>query len=189
MNLDQPEMDPIEAFLSQGSGEKTNEKLRQLIQQKTLGVLRRRRWLRRGGWLAGLAACYLAGILTMGLWPRPEVNHLVAIAPQQSDDGQSNIVPSKGEFKQLTPVQQSESALAMEWQALDSTEKRPDLFRLAGDKYLQDNNIESATRCYRGALEDASDQDLKISVDDNWLFMSLKQAKQEEKRYAKLNRP
>src|SRR5438132_6893096 len=102
MNIDQPEMDPIEAFLGQGSGEKTNEKLRQLIQQKTLGVLRRRRSLRRGGWLAGLAACYLAGILTMGMWPSREVNQQVSIAPQQSDDGQSSIAPPQTEPEQLT---------------------------------------------------------------------------------------
>ena len=189
MNIDQPEMDPIEAFLGQGAGEKTNEKLRRLIQQKTLGVLRRRRWLRRGAWLAGLAACYAAGILTMQIWPAAEVNHHVAIAPEQNDASQVNVAPPPTETKPPTPAQPPESALAMEWQALDSTEKRPDLFRLAGDKYLEDNNLESATRCYRGALDDASDQDLKIAVNDNWLFMSLKQAKQEEKRYAKLNRP
>jgi hypothetical protein len=189
MNIDQPEMDPIEAFLGQGAGEKTNEKLRQVIQQQTLGVLRRRRWLRRGGWLAGLAACYAAGILTMRLWPRPEVGNQVAIAPQENAVGQSSMAPPASEPRNPTMAQPPETALALEWKALDSIEKRPDLFRLAGDKYLEDNNIESATRCYRGALDNASDQDLKISVNDNWLLMSLKQAKQEEKRYAKLIRP
>jgi hypothetical protein len=189
MNLDQPEMDPIEAFLGQGSGEKTNEKLRQLIQQKTIGVLRRRRWLRRGGWLAGLAACYLAGILTMGMWPRPEVGNQVAIAPEENAAGQPSVPPPASEPKNPTMTQPPETSLALEWKALDSTKKQPDLFRLAGDKYLQENDIESATRCYRGALDGVSDQDLKISINDNWLLMSLKQAKQEEKRYAKLNRP
>jgi hypothetical protein len=189
MNIDQPEMDPIEAFLGQGSGEKTNEKLRRLIQQKTLGVLRRRRWLRRGGWLAGLAACYAAGILTIQLWPRPDVGTQVAIAPEENTVGQPGIAPPASEPRNPTTDQPPETALALEWKALDSIEKRPDLFRLAGDKYLEDNNIESATRCYRGALDNASDQDLKISVNDNWLLMSLKQAKQEEKRYAKLIRP
>ncbi len=184
----QPEMDPIETFLGQGF-EPTNEKLRIVIQQKTLGIIRRRRWLRRGSWLAGLAACYAAGILTMWIWPKPQANQQIVIASQQNAASQDDGDPAPAKTKVPTPAPSPESALAMEWQALDSTEKQPDLFRLAGDKYLQENDIESATRCYRGALEGASDQDLMISIDDNWLLMSLKQAQQEEKRYAKLNRP
>jgi hypothetical protein len=188
MNPHQPERDPIEALCSQGLGEQANERLRLAVQQKTLGVIRRRRWLRLGSWLAGLAACYLAGVLTMWMWPGSEANQTVATAPAQSPPTQANLAPSAPEPKNPTMAQPPETALALEWKALDSMEKQPDLFRLAGDKYLQDNNIESATRCYRGALQGASDQDLKISVNDNWLFMSLKQAKQEEKRYAKLIR-
>jgi hypothetical protein len=188
MNIDQPEMDPISAFLSQNTDE-ANDKLRLVIQQKTLSVMRRRRWLGRGSWVAGLAACYVAGILTMSIWPRPEANRQVAIAPEQNDGSQVEAHRSPTATKDPSPAPSPKTALAMEWQALDSLEKRPDLFRLAGDKYLQENDIESATRCYRGALESAADQDLRISVNDNWLFMRLKQAKQEEKRYAKLNRP
>ncbi len=188
MNFDHPESDPIEGFLTQDRQGNSNENLRRLIQQKTLGVLRRRRWLRRGGWLAGLAACYAAGVLTMRLWPAPDVSTQVAIAPEKNAVSQPSMAPPASEPRNPTTDQPPETALALEWKALDSTEKRPDLFRLAGDKYLEDTNIESATRCYRGALDDASDQDLKISVNDNWLLMSLKQAKQEEKRYAKLIR-
>src|SRR5262245_7998596 len=47
---------------------------------KTVGVLRRRRWLRRGRVVVALAACYLAGVVTMRLLttmpqiaPAPEV--------------------------------------------------------------------------------------------------------------------
>jgi len=188
MNIDQPDIDPISAFLNKSCDE-TNEKLRLVIQQKTLGVMRRRRWRRRASWMAGLAACYAAGILTMSIWPRPEANRQVATAPEQNSDRQANPDPAPSDTKHPIQAPSPETALAMEWKALDSPERRPDLFRLAGDKYLEDNNIESATRCYRGALEGASDQDLKISVNDNWLLMSLKQAKQEEKRYAKLIRP
>jgi hypothetical protein len=209
MNDHPPKKDPIEAFFSQTSLQPSAE-LRLLIQQKTLGIIRRRRWLRRGSWLAGLAACYAAGIVTMLILPRTEVNRRLAIAPEQGGawgqvsnlpanrqvenlppqaGSQPNAAPSPTDIKHPPSAQPPETALAMEWQALDSTEKRPDLFRLAGDQYLQENDIESATRCYRGALEGASDQDLKISVNDNWLLMSLKQAKQEEKRYAKLSRP
>jgi HSP20 family molecular chaperone IbpA len=43
-------------------------------------------------------------------------------------------------------------------------------------------------RCYRGALENASEEDLQISAEDNWLLIELKKAKQKEKQYAKLTR-
>src|SRR6266849_9977932 len=125
MNIDQPQMDPIEAFLGQGAGEKTNENLRRLIQQKTLGVLRRRRWLRRGGWLAGLAACYAAGVLTMRLWPAPDVSTQVAIAPEKNAISQPSMAPPASEPRNPTTDQPPETALALEWKALDSTEKRP----------------------------------------------------------------
>jgi HSP20 family molecular chaperone IbpA len=42
-------------------------------------------------------------------------------------------------------------------------------------------------RCYRGALEGASTEDLEISANDNWLLIELKQAKQKEKKYAKVS--
>src|SRR5437763_766092 len=133
MNIDQPEMDPISAFLNKSCDE-TNEKLRLLIQQKTLAVMRRRRWLRQTSWLAGLAACYAAGILTMSIWPRPEQNLQVATAPEQNSDPQANPAPAPSDSKHPIQAPSLETALAMEWKALDSPEKRPDLFRLAGDK-------------------------------------------------------
>jgi hypothetical protein len=82
--------------------------------------------------------------------------------------------------------QQPVSALDMEWQALDSAQPRPDLFRQAGDRYLAADDLESAMRCYRGALESASTEDLEISANDNWLLIELKQAKK-EKQYAKVS--
>jgi hypothetical protein len=82
--------------------------------------------------------------------------------------------------------QQPVSALDMEWQALDSAQPRPDLFRQAGDQYVAADDLESAMRCYRGALEGASTEDLEISANDNWLLIELKQAKK-EKQYAKVS--
>src|SRR3954464_4994719 len=49
---------------------------------RTKGVLRRRRWYKRVGFAAALAACYLAGLATMRLaMPSPPSMERVAEAP------------------------------------------------------------------------------------------------------------
>jgi hypothetical protein len=182
------ESDPLESLLTGISGE-TSEELRQTIQRKTLTVLRRRRWLRRSFWTAGLAACYAAGIVTMALLRPPAPESVAATGPESEPTAKAvpNQVPTEKEKSEL--VHRPETALALEWQALDSEQKRPDLFLLAGDKYLQANDLKSAMRCYRGALDGAKEQDLLITAKDTWLLMSLKEAKLEENRYAKLVNP
>jgi len=188
MNSHESEMDPLENMLGEFPGQATEE-LRASIQKKTLAVLRRRRWTRRAGWVSGLAGCYAAGILTMALRLPLKSEFIVGAAPDSAPAGQLAQAPSMPELENPKSGQQPETARDLEWQALDSEERRPELFRLAGDKYLLANDIQSATRCYRSALQGASDKELHISVNDNWLFMSLKQAKLEENRYAKLDRP
>jgi hypothetical protein len=182
------EMDPLQNMLAKFPGQATDE-LRASIQEKTLAVLRRRRWTRRVVWVSGLAACYAAGILTMALINHSHEGPNVATAPNigAAPEGGSSPPPTQPPSPKAMP--KPETALAMEWQALDSEERRPELFRLAGDKYLLANDIQSATRCYRSALQGASDEELHITINDNWLFMSLKEAKLEENRYAKLDRP
>jgi len=68
-----------------------------------------------------------------------------------------------------------ESALALEWRAIDNKKNRFQLYRRAGDLYLQDNDVSSALRCYRGALTAAPARERTISVNDNWLLMIAKQ--------------
>ncbi len=188
MKSHEQEMDPFENKLSPIPGQASDE-LRAVIQMKTLAVLRRRRWMRRGVWAFSLMGCYAAGILTMALRLPAESQSTVADAPEPLPAVQLAPTPSGPEKENPKFAQPPETALALEWRALDSEEKRPELFRLAGDKYLLANDLQSATRCYRSALQGASDEDLHITVNDNWLFMSLKEAKLEEKRYAKLDRP
>ena len=188
MNSHEPENDPLECMLSGTPGESSDE-LREIIRKKTLAVLRRRRWTRRAVWVSGLAGCYAAGILTMAIRLSAESPSAVSSTPQPEPNGQ--LAPTQSTPETVTPksAQQPETALTLEWQALDSEERQPDLFRLAGDKYLLANDLQSATRCYKGALQGASDEELHITINDNWLFMSLKEAKLEENRYAKLVSP
>jgi hypothetical protein len=69
--------------------------------------------------------------------------------------------------------------------AVSDPEQRSILFRRAGDRYLLGADESAALRCYRLALDSASDRDLIISPDDNWLLIALKKARQEEKNYVR----
>ncbi len=188
MNSLDPEKDPLESMLRGIPGEASDE-LREVIRKKTVAVLRRRRWTRRAIWVSGLAGCYAAGILTMALRLPAKSQSAVAFAPPPEPTNQIAPAPSTPEIVTPNETQPPKTARALEWKALDSEERRPDLFRLAGDQYLFANDLQSATRCYHSALQGASAEELQITVNDNWLFMSLKEAKLEEKRYAKLDRP
>ena len=85
-----------------------------------------------------------------------------------------------------TPPAAPASAVALEWKAFDADKPRPDLYRQAGDRYLQeDADPASALRCYGQALNGASDKDLAISPDDDYLLMVVKEARLKEKDHAK----
>jgi hypothetical protein len=80
------------------------------------------------------------------------------------------------------------TARDLEWQAVEATERRAELFRLAGDRYLsEENDLASAVRCYKHALDYASPEDRKVSPNDNWLLMSLKNARLEANPNARID--
>jgi hypothetical protein len=147
--------------------------------------LRCRRWRRRVGLAAALAACYGAGLLTMKWMSAPPVSGLAEVAKQAPEPApQVALRPSApAEHPAREPVP---SPLALEWQALDSKEKRPELFRAAGDRYLEEaGDVQSAMRCYKNYLDVSSNEEAAVSANDNWLLMALKEAKQRENRDAR----
>ena len=84
------------------------------------------------------------------------------------------------------PATPPPSAVALEWKAFDADKPRPDLYRQAGDQYLhEDADPASAVMCYGQSLNGASDKDLDISPDDDYLLMIVKEARQKEKKDAK----
>jgi hypothetical protein len=171
------EPDPIEAMLHPPSPP-DNETLRQAVYTQTERVLRHRRRLRQFAYAASLLLSFAVGAGTMRMIsPQPA---LVADLPRPS--------ASKAE-PQLTenpPSPSDDSALASEWFAFDSTDRRSELYRQAGDRYIKDeSDLQSALRCYSNALDNGTEQDLAISSDDNWLLMAIKGARQKEIRNAK----
>jgi hypothetical protein len=171
-------MDPLEELLRPAADEGDLSALKQKLLGRTLDLLPgRRRW--RGAVLAGaLAASFLLGALAMGL-----LNHLWASSdpPAQADQ----VPPPKELPAPRTPTRTvakaPATALAKEWDAFDSKDRRAQRFARAGDQYLQeDQDLGSALRCYRQALAAASPTELAVQPEDNWLVMALKTARRKE---------
>jgi hypothetical protein len=168
-----PESDPVDDLLASRPGP-ASAALRQSILGRTAGVLRRRRWTRRAAWAALLAACYAVGVLTPRPWagptpaPPPEVTRTLERPPEPPPQPPS-VPPAEG------------SALALEWRAVEADVGRADLFRRAGQRYLREEGDPlGAVRCYAHALEKPAAGDLTVRLDDDWLLMALKDARQKE---------
>lgn len=169
-------MPPRDEFLESFSRVPPPSRLRLSILEETTHVVRQRR-RRRRSLQAALVAASL--ILAVGLarWlafpaPQPEPPH--------------NPGPLAHE-KKSEPIQAPSTALAQEWQAFDAEQDRSVQYLHAGHRYLQENyDPESALRCYRQALDAGEDASTEISVNDDWLLMALKLARQKEKNDATL---
>jgi hypothetical protein len=168
-----PEAEGFEELLGRIPPVAAEDRLRHELLWQTTTLLVRRRRLKLLAYAGALAACYLAGVLSMRLW---RVSPTVEQPPVAQ--GQTS-APQKPSTKPIEP--RSLPAGAVEQEARADREHRRQLYRLAGDRYLEENSdAVSALRCYREALQSGSDSDLTISPDDNWLLMALKKDKQEE---------
>jgi hypothetical protein len=162
-----------------------NSGLQEALRKRTTGLVRRRRWLRRGGFATALAACYVAGLLTMNWLPSLRSLDPNSRSEHASEAATSGLGSGAGSGPEKM-ASDNASPLALEWQALESPSRSPALFRAAGDRYLTETgDVGSAVRCYRKLLEEEGGAEPTISSDDSWLLMALKEAKQREKRYAK----
>jgi hypothetical protein len=186
-----PAPDPIDRFLNQRINVPSDEQTRQGLLGETRRVLRRRRRLRRAGYVAALVACYTAGVLTTPNWQ----NKPPAIVDLAQSEQATSVKPEP--IIRTSPEPSAQASLSLlddpdvpvtvvERIAAQSTDQRSRLYRRAGDRYLVDlGDIESAMRCYRRALDAGREQELLVASDDNWLLIALKQARQKEKDHGK----
>ena len=154
-----------------------NDELQAAVFVRTLGVIRRRRRTRRCVLTAGLLGCYLAGAMTVSLWPSGEKHSTGATIAQRT-------------AKQKT--QPTPATVA----ARDDDRQRPpppklsgyEHWRRLGDHFLRDyNNISLATQSYSQALALATEEERATSTDrDTWLLLALKKDKLREKQHASL---
>jgi hypothetical protein len=179
---------PIDDLLQPASSPAGDDALRPALLLRTTAILRRRRRLRQAAVVAALGTCYVAGILTMRLWtPAARPAGDPGIASRRGSEEKKRAAPrhpAVPNTKKPDPSEKPESPLALEWRAIDCPERRAELYRRAGNGYLEANDVASALRCYRGALAASAEKEWVISIDDNWLLMVAKQEKLKEKRDA-----
>lgn len=169
--------DPLDGLLRPPSGE-ADDALRRGLLEQTTRVLRRRRRLHIVALAAALAACFLAGALTVYCFGPRQTERVVVVEKSPVPETPTPVPPP------APPA--PASAVALEWKAFDAVKPRPDLYRQAADRYLhEDADPASAVRCYGQSLNGASDKDLAISPDDDYLLMLVKEARQKEKSDAK----
>lgn len=172
--------DPVEKFLQAPPARGESPPWRGALLDQTVKVLRRRRVWRRLGALAGLAACFVAGVVARHYWPQP--------APPPGPVEVAKVPAPIEEPPPAAPTTEPLSPLDLEWLAFDNPKDRAALYRQAGDRYLVElRDFASALRCYSQALNAASEAELAISPDDNWLVMALKDARRKEKKDAKVD--
>jgi hypothetical protein len=173
------EPDPIEEML-RPSSPADNQTLHQAVYAQTRRVLHRRRRLRQVAYAASLLLSFAVGAGFMRMTTRTDSGEREAVSPQVTRTDQG---PDATRSPGPSP---DDSALASEWIAFDSENHRSEFYRQAGDRYIKDeNDLQSALRCYGNALDSGTEQELAISPDDNWLLMAIKDARQKEKKYAK----
>src|SRR5438105_9483148 len=153
--------------------QETDSRLREAVFGQTARILRRRRLLRRLAHAAALAACFVAGLLTAE-WRRPVAppreRVIVTVAPSPVS------APPAAEPADLERL------------AKRSPERRGDLFRRAGDLYAtEQGDLSSALRCYSESLDAGNEKALTISTNDHWLLMAIKDARQKEKKDARIS--
>jgi hypothetical protein len=169
MSADAPDRDPCDEWLTPTPTPTPADlaPLRERVRQRSMGVLHRRRWRQRLAWAAALVACFAAGAGAM---------HLLAPSRPPPEQAENRELAPKAQPQAVAP-----SGRELEWRALEDARQRAEIYRQAADHYLNDEaDLAAALRCYGAAL-DRDAEALKISTDDSWLLLLIKDARLKEK--------
>jgi hypothetical protein len=182
---DEPGRDPLEAILGPNRGSPENADLRAALLERTTGIIRQRRRLRRLAMVAALAAFYLAGAATAGVWWawRPVVP---AATPKEGSAG-GEAAPAAGTRNPSEPRRGPRVPAPEGTEQAVATAKvtRFEAYRRAGDRFLREPaQLSLAVRSYGNALNVASDAERAISPErDSWLLMALKESRLKERSH------
>ena len=161
---------------------------RDALFQRTTRQLTWRRWTRRAATAAGIAAVFVGGG-AIGWVVKPSsaavdapAAELVFVFVPMPEPAISGGLTSPGS-PIVTPDSPGTAAEAeVQAELADDRTEAARLYRLAGDKYLNDRqDYANAARCYRLFLTRSGDTALSPEPADTWLLTSLKNAAFKEK--------
>src|SRR4051794_20986825 len=118
---------------------------RRRVLDATLRELRGQRRNSRERATVALAAAMAAGLLLFALIPpapQPRRSHSVVEPPT---------------------VEPPTPAVVLEWRAIDQPQKAKELYRQAGERYLEEGDYAGAVRSYGGSLDEGTAEDLEAS--------------------------
>jgi hypothetical protein len=172
-----------------------DERLRHVVFSRSTRLLRRRRRRKQFVMLSFLVAAFCAGFGSARLWnanpPLPGVPIEIATTQPRSVTPPAVATEPKLSAADGLPADKDPMVPAEVLErmaALLTSEKRAAYYRAAGDRYLTANDdLRSAIRCFKQALDAAPEMDRDISTEDNWLLMAMKKARQGEQAHAKSN--
>jgi hypothetical protein len=158
--------------------------VRRQVLAQTISVVRRRGVMRRLGLAAGLAGCYLAGMVTVWGWAAASIPpDATAIEQPASPDAkpEEGIQPAPEQprspgVRRPRPAQPPRSGQG------DVARAGFEQIRQVSDRYLyEQGDIAKALHYYTRALDQATPDQREISLaQDSWLLMALKEARRKE---------
>jgi hypothetical protein len=161
--------------------------LRASLLAQTIGVIRRRRRLKKLVLAATLLGFYLAGMATTGLWRRVKAVPIRPPAEQMATS--SPVVVGKPPLRPESSRPQPPWYVgAAERQSAPARIRGVQAMQRSADRLLlEDGDVESAVRGYNRVLDLASAKQRVISPEnDTWLLMALKNAKSKELRHDRI---
>ncbi|MDB5306572.1 MAG: hypothetical protein JWO38_774 [Gemmataceae bacterium] len=184
--------DDLDALLTPPPGAVPSADLRDAIFRQTGRALARAQLVRRVVGVGSVAAVFAAGGLAGWVGKPERVRVELVAAPAEvvvvpvvvpvPAAPPTTPAPSPPEMPpRVEPMSASTAELRAE--QLDDPAEAARLYRLAGDKYLNDGqDYRNAARCYRLFLTRTGDPGLSPEPGDTWLLTSLKNAAFKEKR-------
>ena len=155
--------DDLDDLLSTPPGNSPRDR-RDIVWQQTSRALRRQKVRRDVTRIASYAL--LIGLGACAAWLLKPTHHPTELAAHQSPPQPAPTV-----------VARTAQQLELDAERTDEVVLSAQLYRQAGDRYLdQGNDIRSAMRCYRLHLDLQGDRGLQALATDSWLLLSLKRA-------------
>jgi hypothetical protein len=193
---DEPWENAVDDLLRVGNVAESDDARKMAVLGQTVGVIRRRRRLKRLGIAAALAVCYLAGIVTpvSRFLNRPEQSNQQLATNRNPElnkdtnwnwnkvavDGQQAAVAETAKTREdaFVPVDNWNTSANSTVKKITQYER----MRREGDRLLQESgDIAQAVRRYNRALALATETELAVATDkDNWLLMALKNERTKE---------